>query len=78
MVEHWIAVKSILLLHNTYSYYTIATLYHIFLVTLPFMQCEVQSGYSVHPCLFIDQRLLLPVQRQPGDIRQICTTTSSS
>ena len=39
------------------------------MLTLPFMQCEVQSGYSEHACLFIDQKLLAPV-RSAETIRQ--------
>ena len=30
-------------------------------IILPFMQCEVHSGYYERPCSFIDQRLLASV-----------------
>ena len=36
--------------------------------SVPFMQCNVQSGYFEHACFFIDQRLLDLVQRQPGSV----------
>ena len=37
------------------------------------MQGEVQFGYSisVHTCLIIDQRLLVPAWRRPGYVRQV-------
>ena len=40
-----------------------------------FLQGEVQSGYSKLAYLFIDQRLLAPVWRQPGYVRQACAAT---
>ena len=42
------------------------------------MQCEVQCGYSERACSFINHRLLAPAQRQPGNVRQVRTTTSCS
>ena len=44
---------------NTNNCYTMAG-YSVPYIILPFVQCEVQSGYSKHACLFIDQRLLVP------------------
>ena len=51
----------------------IASLYHSFIILLilPFMQGEVQSGYSKFAYSFINQRLLAPAWRQPGYVRQI-------
>ena len=42
------------------------------------MQCEVQCGYSERACSFINHRLLASAQRQPGNLRQVHTTTSRS
>ena len=38
-------------------YYTMVAIHILnkILFTLPFMQCEVQSGYPEHACSFIDQ-----------------------
>ena len=40
-----------------------------------FLQGEAQSGYSKLAYLFIDQRLLAPVWRQPEYVRQACAAT---
>ena len=53
VVEQSTAVKTI----NTNIYYTMATPYYVYII-LPFVQCEVQSGYSKCTCWFIDQILL--------------------
>ena len=77
-VEHLTAVKTTIA--TTYSYYTVhdysAT--YIILLTLPFMQCEVQSGYSEHTCSFIHQRLLAPARKRAANVRQVCFATSCS
>ena len=66
--QHWTAVKTI----NAYSYYPMTTLCrkYIILLTLPFMQYEVQSGYSECETSFIDQRLLSSGRRWPGYVRR--------
>ena len=46
---------------------------HCTLLTQPFLQCEVQSGYFKCACSFIDQRLLAPSQ---GIKTWQCQTTS--
>ena len=46
------------------------------LLTLPFMQYEVQSGYFEHACLFVDKRLLAPAWRLPDDLKEVCAATS--
>ena len=48
---------------------------HCTLLTQPFLQCEVQSGYFKCACSFIDQRLLAPSQ---GIKTWQCQTTSCS
>ena len=57
-----------------------ATTYHayIILLILPFVQSEVQSGYSKCAYSVIYQRLLAPTCRQPGYVRQVCAATSYS
>ena len=65
---------------NTYSYYS--TIWHsvpyIILLILPFMQGEVQSGYSELAYSFINHRLLAPAWRWPGYVRQVRATASCS
>ena len=65
-MERLTLVKTTILLIAT-TLWLFHTIY--ILLTLSFMQCEVQSGYSEHACSFIDQRLLVSVQRQPGNVR---------
>ena len=58
---------------NTYSYYT---LLHTIYIILLILQGEVHSGYSKHAYSLIDQRLLQPVWRRPGYLRQLWAGTS--
>ena len=55
---------------NTNSYYIS--------ISLSFMQCEVQSSCSQRSFLFINQRLLVPTRKRPGNVRQVHAMTSCS
>ena len=68
-VEQLTAVN---LLHCGYS------VPYIILLILPFLQGEVQSGYSKRTYSFINQKLLACMWRQPGYVRQVHAMTSCS
>ena len=65
---------SILIANTPYSY----SVPYIILLILPFMQGEVQIGYSKCAYSFINQILLALAWRRPGCVRQVPAATSCS
>ena len=66
-----------LLIHTATTLYGYCVPYIISLIQ-PFVQGEAQSDYSKCAYSLIDEGLLAPTWRQPGYVRQVCTTTSYS
>ena len=78
MVECLTSIQILIL--RKLAYYAIYgySIPYITLLTLAFMQCEVQSSCFECTCLFISQKLYLPAQIRPDNIhvRQVCIATS--